>query len=64
VTTIYAALHLKEEPCRRRKFVWHSEKSPGKIIIDSQEINGEMSSWKIPYHKLNSRGKTSRGKKM
>jgi len=39
VATIYAALHIKEEPCRRRKFVWHPERPPEKINTDSLGIN-------------------------
>jgi hypothetical protein len=36
---IYIALHIKEEPCRRRKFVWHPEKPPEKTPTDLQNIN-------------------------
>jgi transposase len=36
---IYTALHIKEEPCRRRKFVWHPEKPPEKTPADSLAIN-------------------------
>ena len=41
VTEIYEALKLRNEPCRRRKFVWHL-KPPNKICsIVNQEINSE-----------------------
>jgi hypothetical protein len=36
---IYTALHIKEEPCRRRKFVWYPEKPPEKTPTDSLAIN-------------------------
>ena len=39
VTAIYAALCIKEEPCRRRKFVWHPEKPPEKMTAETQEIS-------------------------
>ena len=35
VTTIYAVLHIKEEPYRRRKFVWHPKMPPENITIDT-----------------------------
>jgi transposase len=39
VTTIYAALHISEEPCRRRKFVWHPERPPEKMATEAMEVS-------------------------
>jgi transposase len=39
VKFIYAALAINNEPCRRRKFVWHPGKPPGKMPTDIQGIN-------------------------
>jgi transposase len=39
VATIYAALHLRGEPYKRRKFVWHPERPPENMTPDSQYVN-------------------------
>lgn len=38
VVDIYTALHIKEEPCRRRKFVWHPEHPPEKNQLTQREL--------------------------
>jgi hypothetical protein len=46
VKTIYAALHIKEEPCRRRKFVWHPERPPENMAADLQAVDtGLLEMW-------------------
>jgi transposase len=39
ITAIYAALRIKDEPCKRRKFVWHPTKPPEKMATDIQGVN-------------------------
>lgn len=39
VASIYTALGIEKEPCKRRKFVWHPEKPPENKPIDNQQIN-------------------------
>jgi hypothetical protein len=67
VKTICDALHIKEEPCRRRKFVWHPERPPENMAADLQAVDtGLLEMWgktetdKINGHKVKYRYEKSK----